>query len=103
VCFGGGRLIGSSSAGTARSISPSRVQLCRAATNPRQWAMASSIGASAREDRIDAAIMTPGVASPEITSQAPTASTVDCRSRRRTLDRLPKPPIASDALRWEVR
>ena len=53
------RLIGSSSGGSARSISPSRASSAGRRRTPRQWAMASSIGASARAARMEAAIITP--------------------------------------------
>ena len=43
-----------------RSISRNRPKLCRAATNPRQCATASSIGNNARDVMIEQAIITPG-------------------------------------------
>ena len=57
---------------------------------PRQFAIASSIGANARIDRMVAASMTPAVACWLITSHAPSANTPDCRMMRRNRDALPK-------------
>jgi hypothetical protein len=64
---GAGRRIASGSAAWAASISPSRRQPWRAPTKPFQCEMASSTGASARETRIEEAIMMPPVASPPMT------------------------------------
>jgi hypothetical protein len=50
-------------AGSKINSSVSRRQLCRAATNPFQLAIASSTGASARAVKIELAMMIPAVAS----------------------------------------
>ena len=59
-------------AGSAMGVSPEvrrpmssdrRVQPCLADTKFRQWAIANSTGASARDTRIELAMMMPGVAS----------------------------------------
>jgi hypothetical protein len=60
---GAGSAMRSSSTGTALKASDRRSQLWRAVTKDFQLAIASSIGASARADRIVAASMTPAVAS----------------------------------------
>ena len=73
----------------------SRPNPWRDATRPRQLATATSIGASARAVRIDAAIIAPAETSPAIASQAPTPSTADCSTPRKTLAIEPMPLAAS--------
>src|SRR6266568_4734440 len=59
VLCGGGNGIGSTCDGSAAKSRLSRSQLCRAETQPRQWAIAISMGASARALRIEPAMMIP--------------------------------------------
>ena len=73
----------------------SRRQLWRAEMKLRQWARVTSTGASAREVRIELAMMMPAVACWLITSQAPMPSTADCRIMRRILERAAMPPEMS--------
>ena len=61
----------------------------------RQWARVTSTGASAREVRIELAMMMPAVACWLITSQAPMPSTADCRIIRSTRERAAMPPEMS--------
>src|SRR5258708_37242713 len=61
--LGRGRAMRAQSPGILSMRSLRRRQLCRADTNPLHWDTASSTGASARDVRIDDAIMTPAVAS----------------------------------------
>ena len=67
---------------------------------PRHWERATSTGASAREVRIELAMMMPAVACWLITSQAPIASTADCRIMRRILDSADMPPAMSATRCW---
>ena len=67
ACAGGGSSSRAAEGGRAASNSSSRRQPCRADTKPFQLAMARSIGASARPDRIELAMMIPAVASCSIT------------------------------------
>jgi hypothetical protein len=60
---GGCSGIGSVSGGTVANNLRSRSQLCLAATQPLQWAMAMSTGARARALRIEPAMMIPPEAS----------------------------------------
>ena len=86
---GAGRACGCASGGIRASRPERRCQLWRAATKPFQLAMVISAGASARETRMELAMMTPAVASLWITSQAPSASTPDCSAMRKTLEPAP--------------
>ena len=61
VRAGGCNGIGAFCTGRCASKFASRAQLCRAATKPRQLAIARSTGASARPPRIEPAMMMPGV------------------------------------------
>ena len=65
--LGRGSAKGCACSGNAAKSSRSRFQLWRAATKPRQLAIASSTGASAREVRIELAMITPAVACCSIT------------------------------------
>ena len=67
VARGRGSAIGASRVGQRRQELGKRFQLWRAATKPRQLAIASSTGASAREARIELAMMMPAVACCSIT------------------------------------
>ena len=98
--LGAGSACGWPAAGIRPSSSDSRAQDWRACTKPFQLAMASSAGASARETRIEEAMMMPAVARLLITSQAPSASTPDCRAMRKTLEPAPKPPATSETRCW---
>ncbi len=100
VLTGAGRAWGRVASGRRPNRSERRRQLCRAATKLFQWAMASSAGASARETRIEEAMMMPPVASLWITSHAPSASTPDCRAMRNTFEAAPKPPATSAVRFW---
>jgi hypothetical protein len=62
AALGRGSCSGASRGGNAAMSSISRFQLWRAATKPRQLAIASSTGARAREVRIEPAMITPAVA-----------------------------------------
>ena len=64
---GGGSSVRSRSAPTRAKTSDRRRMLSRAAMKPRQFAIAVSIGASARAIMIEAAIIAPAVSSPRIT------------------------------------
>lgn len=72
----------------------------RAATKPFQWAIASSIGASARATRMALAMITPAVACSLITRQAPSASTADCNIIRSAVEIAPNPPATSLMRCW---
>ena len=63
----------------------------------------SSTGASARDDRIEPAMMMPAVACWLITSQAPTASTADCTAMRSARESPPMPPVTSAERWWAPR
>src|SRR5262245_62100964 len=76
--------------GTNTNRSLRRFQLCRAATNPFQLAIAWSTGARARPARIEPAIIIPALACCWRTKYAPIASTPDCSIIRNTLDVAPK-------------
>ena len=95
LAVGAGSGIGWYCAGRSASSFFSRCQLWRAATKPRQLAMARSTGASARAVRIDPAMMMPGVASWRITRNAPTASAADCKIMRNTRAIALRPPPTS--------
>src|SRR5262245_54189237 len=60
---GFGRSVTPRSAGKRARVSDKRLMLSRAATNPRQLAIAVSIGASARPIMIEAAIIAPALIS----------------------------------------
>ena len=62
-----GSASGIARSGCADINADNRTALCRAPMKPRQLAIAISTGASARDTRIDAAIITPPVACPMIT------------------------------------
>jgi hypothetical protein len=64
---GAGKTVVARRAGNWRSVLASRAIDCRAAVNPRQLAIAISIGASARPIMIDDAIMAPAESSCRIT------------------------------------
>ena len=94
---GAGSAMTAVSGGSRASRSLSRRQPCRAPTNTRHWPITTSIGASARADRMEPAMMIPAVASWWITSQAPTASTADCSIMRKARVSPPRPPVTSAA------
>ncbi len=91
VRVGAGNPCGCASAGRLASRSERRCHACRVATKLFQWATASSAGASARETRMEEAMITPALASPRITSHAPSARTPDCSIARNTLAAAPNP------------
>src|SRR5690606_35390179 len=92
---GAGRGIGDLLVDRDASIRLYRFQLWRAATKLRQWAIATSTGASARPARLDPAIMMPAGASPLMTSPAPTPSIADWSISRRDRAKLLNPPEMS--------
>jgi hypothetical protein len=86
-----------------RKSSLRRRQPCRDATKPRHCEIASSIGAKAREVRIELAMMMPAVACWLMTSQAPMPSTADCNTMRNTFESPPRLAAMSAVRCWAAR
>ena len=70
-------------------------KLCLAEINPRHWVTACSTGDKALDDIMEAAIMTPGVTSCLMASQAPVAKIRDCSIKRKVFMTVPNKPDRS--------